>query len=452
MRKQVMSKRYFGTDGIRGKVGGALITAEFALRLGYAVGKVLGSSMPNKTIVIGKDTRVSGYMLESALEAGLSSAGVNIILFGPMPTPAVAWLTKTLHASAGIVISASHNPYYDNGIKFFNQAGQKLNDEQELAIEALLDQPMKMVESAQLGKAKRLNDVAGRYIEFCKRAANRQLLAGKKIVLDCANGASYHIAPQVFEELGADMTVIGNKPDGFNINQDCGSTEVSVLSEKVLESKADLGIALDGDGDRVVMVDHTGNEVNGDQLIFLVAKFMHSQQQLQGGVVGTLMSNQGMEAGLKKLGIPFVRANVGDRYVHQELTKRNWILGGESSGHILNLSLAGTGDGIISALMVLEVIMETGQSLKELAAQMQLYPQVMINVKTENPKALGTHKKLVEQAKLIDAELGDEGRVLIRASGTEPKLRVMVEAKDSLLAEVKANELAQLAQSLASNG
>ncbi len=443
-----MSKKYFGTDGIRGKVGGAVMTAEFALRLGYAAGKVLGESMPNNTIVIGKDTRVSGYMLESALEAGLSSAGVNIILFGPMPTPAVAWLTKTLHASAGIVISASHNPYFDNGIKFFNQNGQKLNDEQELAIEALLDQPMQMVESAHLGKAKRLDDVAGRYIEFCKRAANRQLLAGKKIVLDCANGASYHIAPQVFEELGADITVMGNQPDGFNINRDCGSTEVSVLSEKVIETKADLGVALDGDGDRVVMVDHTGNEVNGDQLIFMVAKHLHQHNKLDGGVVGTLMSNQGMEAGLNQLGIPFVRADVGDRYVHQELSKRDWILGGESSGHILNLKLAGTGDGIISALMVLEVIMETGQSLKELAAEMDMYPQVMINVQTEKPKELAVNPQLTEQASQVNQLLGDEGRVLIRPSGTEPKLRVMVEAKNPQLAQEHAEQLAQMAQTL----
>jgi len=443
-----MNKKYFGTDGIRGKVGGELMTAEFALRLGYAAGKVLGHTMPNKTIVIGKDTRVSGYMLESALEAGLSSAGINIILFGPMPTPAVAWLTKTLHASAGVVISASHNPYYDNGIKFFNQTGQKLNDEQELVIETLLDQPMQMVESAQLGKAKRLNDVAGRYIEFCKRAANRQLLAGKKIVLDCANGASYHIAPQVFSELGADITVIGNKPDGFNINLDCGSTEVSVLSEKVIETKADLGIALDGDGDRVVMVDHSGNEVNGDQLIFMIAKHLHSQGKLQGGVVGTLMSNQGMVTGLKQLGIPFVRADVGDRYVHQELSKRNWILGGESSGHILNLDLAGTGDGIVSALMVLEVIMETGKSLKELAAEMMLYPQVMINVQHNEPKQLAENPKLIDAAQAVDEQLGDEGRVLIRPSGTEPKLRVMVEARDPLLAERHATQLAHLSGDL----
>ncbi|MCB1582287.1 MAG: phosphoglucosamine mutase, partial [Xanthomonadales bacterium] len=371
-----------------------------------------------------------------------------IILFGPMPTPAVAWLTKTLHASAGIVISASHNPYYDNGIKFFNQNGNKLNDEQELAIEALLDQSMQMVESADLGKAKRLNDVAGRYIEFCKRAANRQILAGKKIVLDCANGASYHIAPQVFEELGADITVIGNKPDGFNINRDCGSTEVSVLSEMVVETKADLGVALDGDGDRVVMVDHTGNEVNGDQLIFMVAKHLKQNNQLDGGVVGTLMSNQGMEAGLKKLGIPFVRADVGDRYVHQELCKRDWHLGGESSGHILNLKLAGTGDGIISALMVMDVIMETGKSLKELAEEMQMYPQVMINIMHEQPRDLAQNPTLLNAAEQVDDQLGDHGRVLIRPSGTEPKLRVMVEAKDAAIAQQHATELAQLAETL----
>lgn len=443
-----MTKKYFGTDGIRGKVGGSVMTAEFALKLGFAAGKVLGEAMPNKTIVIGKDTRVSGYMLESALEAGLSSAGVNIILFGPMPTPAVAWLTKTLHASAGIVISASHNPYYDNGIKFFNSDGQKLNDEQELAIENFLEQPMQMVESAELGKAKRLQDVAGRYIEFCKRAANRQILAGKKIVLDCANGASYHIAPQVFSELGADVTVIGDKPDGFNINRDCGSTEVSVLSEMVVETKADLGVALDGDGDRVVMVDHTGNEVNGDQLIFMVAKQLHQNNQLNGGVVGTLMSNQGMEAGLKQLGIPFVRADVGDRYVHQELSKKGWSLGGESSGHILNLKLAGTGDGIVSALMVLDVIMETGKSLKELAAEMLMYPQVMINVQHDAPKKLSENSTLINAATMVDKQLGDEGRVLIRPSGTEPKLRIMVEAKDASLAAKHAKELANLAEKL----
>lgn len=443
-----MDKNYFGTDGIRGKVGGAVMTAEFALKLGYAAGRVLGQTMPNQTIVIGKDTRVSGYMLESALEAGLSSAGVNTILFGPMPTPAVAWLTKTLHASAGIVISASHNPFHDNGIKFFNEQGQKLTDDQELAIEALLDQPMQMVESEQIGKAKRLNDVAGRYIEFCKQTAKQRSLNGIRMVLDCANGASYHVAPQVFKELGADVTVIGNHPDGFNINRDCGSTAVAVLQEKVLETGADVGIALDGDGDRVVMVNHKGEEVNGDQLIFLVAKHWHENGQLNGGVVGTLMSNQGMEAGLKALDIPFERAAVGDRYVHQKLKANGWILGGESSGHILNLALAGTGDGIVSALMVLGVMLETGKDLFTLAGQMTLYPQTMINVINDNPKALAAHPELLAQATRVDEALGDQGRVLIRASGTEPKLRVMVEAIDAQVAETKAEELAELAQSL----
>ena len=447
-KNKVTEKKYFGTDGIRGKVGGKVMTAEFALRLGYAAGHVLGKTMHNHTVVIGKDTRVSGYMLESALEAGLSSAGVNTILFGPMPTPAVAWLTKTLHASAGIVISASHNPFYDNGIKFFNQNGQKLNDEQEAEIEALLDQPMQMVESAEIGKAKRLNDVAGRYIEFCKQSTNRQSLNGIKMVLDCANGASYHVAPQVFKELGADVTVIGNQPNGFNINKDCGSTEVAVLKEKVLESAADLGVALDGDGDRVVMVNHKGEEVNGDQLIYLVAKHLHEKGELNGGVVGTLMSNQGMEAGLKAMDVPFERADVGDRYVHQKLKQNGWILGGESSGHILNLALAGTGDGIVSALMVLSVVIETGKNLQQLADQMMLYPQTMINVINETPKQLAVHPELVKAANEVDNALGDEGRVLIRASGTEPKLRVMVEAKNAKVAQQKAEQLAQLAESL----
>lgn len=441
-------KQYFGTDGIRGQVGGQLMTAEFALKLGYAAGKVLGASKPGKTIVIGKDTRVSGYLFESSLEAGLVSAGINTTLFGPMPTPAVAWLTRTLHASAGIVISASHNPYYDNGIKFFNHQGEKLTDEQELAIEALLDQPMDMVESSQLGKANRLSDVDGRYIEYCKNAANNLMLSGYKIVLDCAHGAAYQIAPRVFTELGADLVVMGNQPDGFNINKDCGSTEVAVLQEKVIETKADLGIALDGDGDRVVMVDHAGNEINGDQLIFLVAKHLHQHNRLNGGVVGTLMSNQGMEMALKELGIPFERAQVGDRYVHQKLNKNNWILGGESSGHILNLNLASTGDGIISALMVLTVMMERGQSLKELADDMPLYPQVMINVNHPEPKKLGANTQLCAAADKVDQDLGDQGRVLIRPSGTEPKLRIMVEAVEQSVAQHHAEHLSNLASEL----
>ncbi len=441
-------KKFFGTDGIRGKVGGPLMTAEFALKLGYAVGKVLGESKPGKTIVIGKDTRVSGYLFESALEAGLVSAGINTTLFGPMPTPAVAWLTRTLHASAGIVISASHNPYYDNGIKFFNHQGEKLSDEQELAIEALLNQPMEMVDSSQLGKANRLSDVDGRYIEYCKNAANNLMLSGYKIVLDCAHGATYQIAPRVLTELGADLVVIGNKPDGFNINQDCGSTEVAVLQEKVVETKADLGIALDGDGDRLVMVDHTGNEVNGDQLIFLVAKHLQANNRLNGGVVGTLMSNQGMEKALADLGIPFERAQVGDRYVHQKLHKNNWILGGESSGHILNLDLATTGDGIISALMVLNVMMESGRSLKELADEMPVFPQVMINIQHPEPKKLAADDALNQAADEVDKSLGDQGRVLIRPSGTEPKLRIMVEAVEQDVAQQHAENLSKIAREL----
>ncbi|KAA3644406.1 MAG: phosphoglucosamine mutase [Proteobacteria bacterium] len=442
------TKKYFGTDGIRGKVGGPVMTAEFALKLGYAAGKILGSGKPGKTIVIGKDTRVSGYLFESALEAGLVSAGINTTLFGPMPTPAVAWLTRTLHASAGIVISASHNPYYDNGIKFFNQYGEKLSDEQELAIEALLDEPMDMVDSSQLGKANRLSDVDGRYIEYCKNATSNLMLSGFKIVLDCAHGATYQIAPRVFTELGADLVVMGNRPDGFNINQDCGSTEVAVLQEKVIETKADVGIALDGDGDRVVMVDHTGNEVNGDQLIFLVAKHLHANNRLNGGVVGTLMSNQGMEMALKDLGIPFERAQVGDRNVHKKLHKNNWILGGESSGHILNLNLASTGDGIISALMVLNVMMESGHSLKDLADDMPIYPQVMININHPMPKELAADDQLNQAAAAVDKSLGDQGRVLIRPSGTEPKLRIMVEAVEMELAQQHAEDLSDIARKL----
>lgn len=443
-----MTKKYFGTDGIRGRVGGSVMTAEFALKLGYAAGKVLGSLSPQNTILIGKDTRVSGYMFESALEAGLLSSGVNIFLLGPMPTPAVAWLTKTLNASAGIVISASHNPFYDNGIKFFNQLGEKLSDQQELKIESLLEKEIRTVDSANLGKVKRINDAPGRYIEYCKNAFSQPILSGKKIVIDCANGATYHIAPRVFSELGADVVIIANQPDGFNINQDCGSTDVSILREKVLETDADLGIALDGDGDRLVMVDHYGDEVNGDQLIYVIAKYWNLNGRLKGGVVGTLMSNQGMELGLKKLGINFVRSDVGDRYVHKELMQRQWILGGESSGHILNLELSGTGDGIVSALMILDVMMQTGKTLKELSAEMQIFPQVLINIEISRPKVLAENHQLVECANNIEKLLGDEGRVLIRASGTEPKLRVMVEASDQKRAKQYAEELVSFARQI----
>ena len=442
-------KKYFGTDGIRGKVGGSLMTAEFALKLGRAAGVVLGRLSPSNTILIGKDTRISGYMLESALEAGLSSAGTNSLLLGPMPTPGIAWMTSSMHASAGIVISASHNPYYDNGIKFFNADGEKLSDELELAIEHEIDKDFATVSSEKLGKAKRVDDAAGRYIEFCKSSFPRQKsLAGLKIVLDCANGATYHIAPQVFSELGADVTVIANKPDGLNINADCGSTHPQILQEQVLETGADLGIALDGDGDRVLMIDHYGQVIDGDQLIFIVAKHLHKNGKLNGGVVGTLMSNQAMQSGLSDLGIDFLRADVGDRYVHQLLRKNNWYLGGESSGHILNLDLATTGDGIVSALMVLSVMIKEGKNLKELADEIPLYPQVLINITVENAKTLAQHKDVVSLSTEIDKVLGNDGRTLIRASGTQPMLRVMVEAKDENLAEKYASELVSLVNSL----
>lgn len=442
-------KKYFGTDGIRGEVGGKIMTAEFALKLGRAAGIVLGKLSASNTIIIGKDTRISGYMFEAALEAGLSSAGVNSLMLGPMPTPAIAWMTSSMHASAGIVISASHNPYYDNGIKFFDHNGEKLSDELELAIEQELDKEFTTVKSQNLGKAKRSEDAPGRYIEFCKSSFPRQQsLVGLKLVVDCANGATYHIAPQVFSELGADVTVIGNQPDGLNINQDCGSTEPQILQEKVLDTGADIGIALDGDGDRLLMVDHYGEVIDGDQLIFIVAKHLHAKQKLNGGVVGTLMTNQAMQVELEQLDIPFLRANVGDRYVHQLLKKNNWSLGGESSGHILNLDLATTGDGIVSALMVLMVMINEGKSLKELASQIPLYPQVLINITIENAKQIAKHPDLIKHAQEIDMKLGNSGRTLIRASGTQSMLRVMVEAQDKNLAETYAKELTHTVNSL----
>lgn len=442
-------KKYFGTDGIRGEVGGKIMTAEFALKLGLAAGKILGKLSPSNTIVIGKDTRISGYMFEAALEAGLSSAGVNSLMLGPMPTPAIAWMTSSMHASAGIVISASHNPYYDNGIKFFDHNGEKLSDDLELAIEEEIDKTFTTVQSQYLGKAKRIEDAAGRYIEFCKSTFPRQQsLAGLKLVVDCANGATYHIAPQVFSELGADVTVVGNKPDGLNINQDCGSTEPQNLQEKVLETGADLGIALDGDGDRVLMVDHSGEVIDGDQLIFIVAKHLYKKKVLSGGVVGTLMTNQSMEVELAALGIDFIRANVGDRYVHQLLKRNNWHLGGESSGHILNLELATTGDGIVSALMVLTVMINEEAKLKDLAKQIPLYPQVLINITIDNANQIVKHADIINHAKSVDNKLGNKGRVLIRASGTQPMIRVMVEAQDKDIADKYANDLVKTIKNL----
>ncbi len=442
-------KKYFGTDGIRGEVGGALMSAEFALKLGRAAGIVLGNLSPSNTVVIGKDTRISGYMFEAALEAGLASAGVNASMLGPMPTPAIARITSSMKASAGIVISASHNPFYDNGIKFFNQYGEKLSDELEFAIEAEIDKEFTTVKSENLGKANRIDDAAGRYIEFCKSVFPRHAnISGLKIVVDCANGATYHIAPKVFSELGAEIITIGNTPDGLNINDDCGSTEPQNLQEMVLESCADLGIALDGDGDRVLMVDHYGELIDGDQLIFIVAKYLQKIKKLRGGVVGTLMTNQAMQVELEKLGIDFKRANVGDRYVHQMLKQHNWHLGGESSGHILNLDLATTGDGIISALMVLTVMVAEDKKLKDLAAEIPLYPQELVNITIENAKQVAQNPALLAHAKKVDAQLAHQGRTLIRASGTQPMLRVMVEAQDQNLASKYANELKQTVENL----
>ncbi len=444
-------KKYFGTDGIRGRVGGGVMTAEFALRLGRAAGQVLGSLSRANAIVIGKDTRISGYMLESALEAGLSSAGTGILLLGPMSTPAIAWMTRSMHASAGIVISASHNPFHDNGIKFFNQHGEKLSDELELAIEAELEKDFVTAPSERLGKARRIEDAAGRYVEYCKSTFPNSLsLHGMHIALDCANGAAYRSAPQVFRELGARLSVIGDQPDGLNINAGCGSTHPQALQHAVKTTGADLGIALDGDGDRVLMVDEAGEVVDGDRLIFLLAKHLHAQGQLSGGVVGTLMSNQGMETALQALGIPFLRANVGDRHVHQLLRDNGWVLGGESSGHILNLELASTGDGIISALMVLRVLRETGRSLRELAAEMPLFPQTLVNVSTANPQAVVEQTAVQKLTREANDRLGQDGRVLVRASGTEPLVRVMVECRQADKAQKVAEQLATDIQEIAS--
>lgn len=438
-----MSKRYFGTDGIRGKVGTAPITPDFMLKLGWAAGKVFAREGRSK-IIIGKDTRISGYMFESALEAGLAAAGVDVLLLGPMPTPAIAYLTRTFHCNAGIVISASHNPFYDNGIKFFSEQGTKLPDEIEHAIEAQMDMAMTTVESAELGKARRIDDAAGRYIEFCKgTVANDLSLRGMKIAVDCANGATYHIAPKVFAELGAEVIEIASSPDGININEDCGATSTRLLQKVVTAEQADLGIALDGDGDRVIMVDHKGEEVDGDELLFIIAMELKRKGRLRGGVVGTLMSNFGLEQGLKQAGIPFMRANVGDRYVMAGLAEKNWYLGGESSGHLVCRHLTSTGDGIVAALQVLKAMAENDLSLHALKLAMNKMPQTMINVRlTEKKDVVGLPEV---QAAVADIEkrLGDRGRVLLRPSGTEPLVRVMVEGDDADWISGLAQELAQ---------
>jgi len=437
------NRKYFGTDGVRGKVGTYPITPDFALKLGWAAGKVL-ASQGSRTVLIGKDTRISGYMLESALEAGLAAAGLTAAFTGPMPTPAVAYLTRTFRLEAGIVISASHNPYYDNGIKFFSAEGTKLPDHIEEAIEAMLDQPMDCVESAELGKARRINDAAGRYIEFCKSTFPAHLgLDGYKIVVDCANGATYHIAPNVLRELGAEVIEIGAAPNGININEKCGATDVKALQEKVLETKADVGLAYDGDGDRIMMVDHLGNKVDGDQILFIIAREALRSGQLKGGVVGTLMSNMSLEIALKMLGVPFVRANVGDRYVLEKMVEHGWTLGGENSGHIIIADKNTTGDGIIASLAVLSAMVQHRLSLNELASAVKLFPQVLINVRF----AGGANPLESEAVKAVAADvekrLEGKGRILLRKSGTEPLIRVMVECEDGALAKQCAEEIAE---------
>ncbi len=443
-------KKYFGTDGIRGRVGTPPITPDFCLHLGWAAGRVFAAG-GRRRILIGKDTRVSGYMLESVLEAGLASAGVDVRLLGPMPTPAVAYLTRTLRADAGIVISASHNPYYDNGIKFFDSAGNKLPDEVELAIEAELNKPLRCVSSEQIGKAQRIEDARGRYIEFCKASVDRGFrISGLKVVLDCANGATYDVAPGVFSELGAEVSVIAAEPNGLNINDRCGSTHPEQLQAEVVARGADLGIAFDGDGDRVVMVDEKGSVLDGDELLYLIARHRQRAGLMTGGVVGTLMSNLGLEQAVEGLGLKFHRAQVGDRHVLEALRERGWLLGGESSGHIVCLDLNSTGDGIVSALQVLVALSHADRPLSEVRQGMTRMPQVMINVPVAAPAAIASNGQVCEAVRLAEAGLGDAGRILLRPSGTEPLVRVMVEGQDEgrirSVAESLASQVAELAK------
>ena len=442
-----MTRHYFGTDGIRGKVGQYPITPDFVLKLGWAVGRVLAGD-GNRKVVIGKDTRISGYMFESSLEAGLAAAGVDTLLLGPMPTPGIAYLTRTLHANAGIVISASHNPFDDNGIKFFSAEGTKLPDEVELAIEAELDKDMQTQDSAHLGKAARVSDAAGRYIEFCKSTFSPKLnLNGLKIVVDCANGATYHIAPKVFNELGAEVIAIGDDPDGMNINDACGSTHPDLLQEAVRGQKADLGIAFDGDGDRVMMVDRQGNLIDGDELLYIIARERQQSDKLVGGVVGTLMSNLGLEHALAQNNIPFVRAKVGDRYVMEQLLLNDWRLGGENSGHIICLDRTTTGDGIIAALQVLAAMVKSEQKLDELLAGMEKYPQTLVNVRLDKQMDVMSLPPVQDAMQAAEQQLADTGRILLRPSGTEPLIRVMVEGQDRTVVETLANDLAEVVRS-----
>ena len=446
-----MGKKYFGTDGIRGRVGKTPITPEFLMRLGYAAGRVLAnadgylSKDKRATVLIGKDTRISGYMLESALQAGLCAAGVNVRLTGPMPTPAIAYLTRALRAQAGIVISASHNPFEDNGIKFFSSLGTKLPDEVEHQIEAELDKAMEVMPSAALGQVKRIDDAAGRYVEFCKSTFPNDLdLRGLKIVLDCANGATYHVAPPVFHELGAKVITIANHPDGLNINADCGTTHPKDLCKAVVEHQADLGIAFDGDGDRVMMVDSAGNLLDGDQLLYIIAEHRHQQGTLLGGVAGTLMTNLALEHQFKKMQIAFERAKVGDRYVRELLVKNHWQLGGENSGHILCLDKHTSGDGIIAALQVLAALNAQKKTLLEAGQALMLYPQVLVNVPVKQRIDLAKNEAVQRAVDKAEHTLNGNGRILLRSSGTELKLRVMVEGVDGPLVRQLADEISEV--------
>ena len=446
----MMGRKYFGTDGIRGRVGDFPITPEFVLKLGWAAGQAFRRQGICK-VLIGKDTRISGYMFESALEAGLSAAGAQVLLLGPMPTPAIAYLTRTFQAQAGIVISASHNPYYDNGIKFFSGDGTKLPDEVELAIEELLDAPMTVVESAELGKVSRIVDAPGRYIEFCKSSVSSSItLKGMKLVLDCANGATYKVAPSVFRELGAQVTVIGDEPDGLNINRDCGSTHLAALQAAVAEQGADMGIAFDGDGDRVLMVDADGSVVDGDELLYIIARDLNRRDKLQGGVVGTLMSNLGLELAFKELGIPFVRAKVGDRYVMAELKANGWLLGGENSGHLVCGNHTTTGDGIIAALQVLQALKRHDESLAQARAGLKMCPQVLINVRLKGTVDPLQSEQVQQAVAAAEAQMAGAGRVLLRKSGTEPLVRVMVEGSDAAQVRQHAEQLAQVVENVCS--
>ena len=440
-----MTRKYFGTDGIRGRVGDAPVTPDFMLKLGWATGKVFAATEGSRpTVVIGKDTRVSGYMLESALQAGLVAAGANVKLLGPLPTPGIALLTRSQKADAGIVISASHNPYYDNGIKFFNGQGSKLSDEQELQIEAMIDSPMETVDSDQLGKASRIADAAGRYIEYCKSTFPDELsLKGLKIVIDCAHGATYNIAPGVFSELGADVTLMGAEPDGYNINEGVGSTEPEALQQRVMEEGADLGVAFDGDGDRLQMVNRQGQLLTGDDVLYVLAMHRLATGGSDSGVVGTLMTNMGLELALEQSGLRLARAKVGDRYVKELMVAEGWSLGGESSGHIICGNLSTTGDGVIAALQVLAAVVASGRSLSQLTSGFTPLPQVLVNVRIKKGFDIAAHQAINDACERVEQALIGRGRLLLRPSGTEPVIRVMVEGDETVAIDSLANEVAE---------